>query len=70
MMIIVTVDLQSLCHAALNRLRIFYMRHQFYILKDSFLYQVTWIRFGALFHSYLQPKLYKHLSYSAIKHAK
>ena len=45
MMIIVTVDLQSLCHAALNRLRIFYMRHQFYILKDSFLYQVTWIRF-------------------------
>ena len=62
MMIIVTVDLQSLCHAALNRLRIFYMRHQFYILKDSFLYQVTWIRFGILFHSYLQPKLYKHLS--------
>ena len=48
MMIIVTVDLQSLCHAALNRLRIFYMRHQFYILKDSFLYQVTWIRFGVL----------------------
>ena len=64
MMIIVTVDLQSLCHAALNRLRIFYMRHQFYILKDSFLYQVTWIRFGVqiLFHSYLQVKLYKHLS--------
>ena len=67
MMIIVTVDLQSLCHAALNRLRIFYMRHQFYILKDSFLYQVTWIRFGLyliqiLFHSYLQVKLYKHLS--------
>ena len=60
MMIIVTVDLQSLCHAALNRLRIFYMRHQFYILKDSFLYQVTWIRFGV--HSCLQVKLYKHLS--------